>query len=270
MNRGKNICKHLKEIRKRIAEENDIPLEIKECTYKGECRGTCPRCEAEMRFLENALAEKIKIGKVAAIAGLTLGLASTTHAQAPENKGVPALDTTDVHRTECCGTLKGTVFDIKTQETLPFVNVELKQDGKQVFYVTTDFDGLYTIKPIPFGDYMLVVSTVGYRRVTFGVTINKTGFTVRDIGIGVDSTSVLDECRKPVIEIGVPSSSVDEIVSQIGMTDPKTGKKVVYAPKEAMGEIQVTLPGTPASQSVPNEEPRLYDEKGQGERLIVR
>ena len=123
MNRGKNICKHLKEIRKRIAEENDIPLEIKECTYKGECRGTCPRCEAEMRFLENALAEKIKIGKVAAIAGLTLGLASTTHAQAPENKGVPALDTTDVHRTECCGTLKGTVFDIKTQETLPFVNV---------------------------------------------------------------------------------------------------------------------------------------------------
>ena len=93
---------------------------------------------------------------------------------------------------------------------------------------------------------------------------------MRDIGIGVDSTSVLDECRKPVIEIGVPSSSVDEIVSQIGMTDPKTGKKVVYAPKEAMGEIQVTLPGTPASQSVPNEEPRLYDEKGQGERLIVR
>ena len=59
MNRGKNICKHLKEIRKRIAEENDIPLEIKECTYKGECRGTCPRCEAEVRYLENALANRI-------------------------------------------------------------------------------------------------------------------------------------------------------------------------------------------------------------------
>ena len=76
MNRGKNICKHRKEIRKRIAEENDIPLEIKECTYKGECRGTCPRCEAEVRYLENALANRIRLGKVATIAGLTLGLSA--------------------------------------------------------------------------------------------------------------------------------------------------------------------------------------------------
>lgn len=76
MSRGKNICKHLKEVRKHIAEENNIPLEIKECTYKGECRGTCPRCEAEVRYLENALANRIRIGKVATIAGLTLGLSS--------------------------------------------------------------------------------------------------------------------------------------------------------------------------------------------------
>ena len=44
MTHGKNICNQLKEVRKRIAEENDIPLEIEECSYKGECRGTCPRC----------------------------------------------------------------------------------------------------------------------------------------------------------------------------------------------------------------------------------
>ena len=60
MTRGKNICNQLKEVRKRIAEENDIPLEIKECSYKGECRGTCPRCEAEVRYLENALADKLR------------------------------------------------------------------------------------------------------------------------------------------------------------------------------------------------------------------
>ena len=76
MTQGKNICKQLKEVRKRIAEENGIPLEIKECTYKGECRGTCPRCEAEVRYLENALANKLKFGKVATIAGLSLGLAA--------------------------------------------------------------------------------------------------------------------------------------------------------------------------------------------------
>lgn len=76
MNRGKNICKELKAVRKRIAEENDIPLEIKECTYEGPCRGTCPRCEAEMRYLENSLANRLRMGKVATVAGLALGLAS--------------------------------------------------------------------------------------------------------------------------------------------------------------------------------------------------
>lgn len=82
MNRGKVICKDLKAVRKRIAEENNIPLEIKECTYEGPCRGTCPRCEAEVRYLENSLAHRLKMGKVATIAGLTLGLASCGGGQA--------------------------------------------------------------------------------------------------------------------------------------------------------------------------------------------
>ncbi len=82
MNRGKVICKELKAVRKRIAEENNIPLEIKECTYEGPCRGTCPRCEAEVRYLENSLAHRLKMGKVATIAGLTLGLASCGGGQA--------------------------------------------------------------------------------------------------------------------------------------------------------------------------------------------
>lgn len=84
---GKNICKELKAVRRRIAEENHIPLEIKECTYEGPCRGTCPRCEAEVRYLENALAGKLRLGKVATVAGLALGLAScggqVTEGEAP-------------------------------------------------------------------------------------------------------------------------------------------------------------------------------------------
>ena len=76
MNHGKNICKQLMEVRRRIAKENDIPLEIEEYTYKGECRGTCPRCEAEVQYLEKSLAERISLGKVATVAGLALGLAA--------------------------------------------------------------------------------------------------------------------------------------------------------------------------------------------------
>lgn len=93
MTRGKNICKQLKEVRKRIAEENDIPLEIKECTYKGECRGTCPRCEAEVRYLENALADRLRLGKVATVAGLALGLASCGNGTSSPHESKPLLTT---------------------------------------------------------------------------------------------------------------------------------------------------------------------------------
>ena len=55
---GKKTCAELKKIRKAIADKNGIPLEIEECTFEGECRGTCPSCEAELRELERALDEK--------------------------------------------------------------------------------------------------------------------------------------------------------------------------------------------------------------------
>jgi hypothetical protein len=49
---GKNKCKILKEIRSKIAKENDIPFITKECTYQGQCKGTCPKCEQELVYLE--------------------------------------------------------------------------------------------------------------------------------------------------------------------------------------------------------------------------
>ena len=55
MNPGKNRCEYLKEVRRRIAKENEIPLEQRECTFKGECSGTCPFCEAELQYLEKEL-----------------------------------------------------------------------------------------------------------------------------------------------------------------------------------------------------------------------
>lgn len=69
---GKDKCKYLREIRKRIATENDIKLVTEECTYKGECTGTCPRCEAEVRYLESELDKRQKMGKLVTLAGLSL------------------------------------------------------------------------------------------------------------------------------------------------------------------------------------------------------
>jgi len=76
MKRGKKICGELKKIRRRIADENGIKLDIPECTFEGECRGTCPRCEWEVKYLEKTLFERLKLGKIATISGLALGLSA--------------------------------------------------------------------------------------------------------------------------------------------------------------------------------------------------
>lgn len=79
MNQGKKICEQLKQIRCDIARENDIPFETHECQHQGECSGTCPRCEAEVQYLENELTRRNKLAKVAALAtGLTLSMSACT------------------------------------------------------------------------------------------------------------------------------------------------------------------------------------------------
>ncbi len=72
--RGKNKCKILKEIRQKIADENDIPFVTQECSYQGECRGTCPKCEAELRYLEQQLEKRQRLGKTVTVAALSASL----------------------------------------------------------------------------------------------------------------------------------------------------------------------------------------------------
>lgn len=71
---GKNKCKILKEIRQKIAEENDIELVTSECKYQGECSGTCPKCEEELRYLERELKKRQMLGKGIAVAGVAAAL----------------------------------------------------------------------------------------------------------------------------------------------------------------------------------------------------
>ena len=76
MARGKKTCKILKEIRRQIAEANDIEYVVEECQYKGDCLGTCPKCEAEVRYLEQQLHQRQLLGKAVMVAGISAGLLS--------------------------------------------------------------------------------------------------------------------------------------------------------------------------------------------------
>ena len=93
---GKSKCKILKQIRQQIAAENDISYVVSECKHQGDCLGTCPKCEAEVRYLEEELRKKQRMGKKVAVAGVAatimLGTAGCDLIDilSPDIGGVPA------------------------------------------------------------------------------------------------------------------------------------------------------------------------------------
>ena len=72
---GKEKCRILKQIRAEIARQNDIEWVVSECKHKGNCKGTCPKCEQEVRELEAALAKREALGKKVAVVGISASLA---------------------------------------------------------------------------------------------------------------------------------------------------------------------------------------------------
>lgn len=77
MTRGKLICETLREVRRRIAEANEIRYAPHECTHEGECLGTCPACEAEVRQLERQLQARRRLGRAVIVAGISASLIPT-------------------------------------------------------------------------------------------------------------------------------------------------------------------------------------------------
>lgn len=55
MNKGKEKCEILKCIRKEVAERYRLDYSPSECTHKGDCSGTCPKCDAELQELQRQL-----------------------------------------------------------------------------------------------------------------------------------------------------------------------------------------------------------------------
>ena len=76
MKHGKFICDTLKKVRLDIARANGIKYDPTECHHEGDCAGTCPACESEMRYLEREIARRRSHGKVALITGVSLGVMS--------------------------------------------------------------------------------------------------------------------------------------------------------------------------------------------------
>ena len=85
MKPGKQICETLKGIRVDIARANHIEYHPVECNHKGDCDGTCPACESEVRWLERQLRLRQQLGKAVTIAGLSLGVSALTSCSVQTN-----------------------------------------------------------------------------------------------------------------------------------------------------------------------------------------
>ena len=55
MNKHRKKCEHLKEIRKNVAKAIGVELNQSECTFEGDCKGTCPKCRQEEQKLSKVL-----------------------------------------------------------------------------------------------------------------------------------------------------------------------------------------------------------------------
>ena len=78
MEKGKRTCNVLKEVRLQIAKANEIKYEPHECHHEGPCAGTCPACEAEVKYLEQQLLIRRMLGRAVMLTGIAAGLSSLT------------------------------------------------------------------------------------------------------------------------------------------------------------------------------------------------
>lgn len=96
-NIGKSKCDYLKKIRENIAKHYGIPFQTKECGFEGECKGTCPKCEQEVRYLEMELLKMGVLKKSLTLACALPMMASAVGSAEAPLKGMmaPAVEATD-------------------------------------------------------------------------------------------------------------------------------------------------------------------------------
>jgi len=181
MAKGKSTCKLLKDIRLQIADANGISYQPKECHHKGDCAGTCPACEEEIRYLERELKARKGNGFGMKVAGIAAGICATVMPMTAAAQAVKPDSTANrpvhtakkgdvkvVDLSDGCASpvvVRGMVVGSDDKEPLigAFILIEGTNKG-----VATNIDGLFALKLPP--DTSLVISFIGYKQKTVSVS----------------------------------------------------------------------------------------------------
>ena len=174
MAKGKSTCKLLKDIRQQIADANGISYQPKECHHKGDCAGTCPACEEEIRYLERELKVRKGNGFGMKVAGIAAGICATVmpmtaaaQAVKPDstaNRPVHTAKKGDVKVVDlsdgCVSPVVVRGMVIGSDDKEPLIGVSVVIDGTNKG-VATNVDGQFALKLPP--DTSLVISYIGYK-----------------------------------------------------------------------------------------------------------
>ena len=175
MKRGKKICQTLKEIRLQVARTNNIPYEPTECKHKGDCPGTCPKCEQEVRYIEQQLNKRRTLGKAVAVAGVAIGvsmamqpieaMAQKTISTPKDSTIISALQTVKVksllNEGEKGIVVRGRVVD---EDGCAVINALIIRKGTEKGE-PSNLDGMFAIE-IPEG-CLMEVKMIGYKTSSF-------------------------------------------------------------------------------------------------------
>ena len=172
MTKGKSTCKLLKDIRQQIADANGISYQPIECHHKGDCAGTCPACEEEIRYLERELKARKGNGFGMKVAGIAAGICATVmpmtaaaqvvKSDSTANRPVQTAKKGDVKVVDLsdnCASpvvVRGMVIDEENKE--PVIGAAVVIDGTNKG-VATNVDGQFALK-LP-SDTSLVISYIG-------------------------------------------------------------------------------------------------------------
>ena len=193
MKRGKQTYRILKEIRRQIAEVNDIEFITSECQYQGDCLGTCPKCETEVRYLEQQLERKRMAGKAITILGISAGVMTmnaqnsnidSTQKQSPTDIiEIISTEASGTNNTDSLSVIKGIVTDCMRN---PITGVLIIEKGTKNGTVTDEF-GNFTLRVSE--KHPLIVQSIGFQ--SQEIEIQKTAYI--QVVLQKDSTLMMGE-----------------------------------------------------------------------------
>ena len=174
MTKGKSTCKLLKDIRQQIADANGISYQPKECHHKGDCAGTCPACEEEIRYLERELKARKGNGFGMKVAGIAAGICATVmpltaaaQAVKPDSTANFPVHTAKKGDVKVVDLSKGSAslvivrgMIIGSDDKEPVIGASVLIEGTNKG-VATNIDGQFALKLPP--DTSLVISYIGYK-----------------------------------------------------------------------------------------------------------